>query len=181
MNDTYGPTHIRAVASSRNRLNLGLQVFALRRQVRSSFPHRATARWGPRIVSAFNSLSRLPRHSPKSQLLRRSALVRRMSCGHRKHRSCFRTHEFPPPSVKRTRTGRTPAGPTHFRISHAPSFKKAAASPRIKISGRQERRPLRRITNNSREFGVGAARCAGPTRMAWFYFGGAGSSVNPTR
>ena len=35
-------------ASSREPLNLGLQVFALRRWLGSSFPHRATARWGPR-------------------------------------------------------------------------------------------------------------------------------------
>ncbi len=34
--------------SSRNRRWFALQVFGLTRQVRSSFPHRATARWGPR-------------------------------------------------------------------------------------------------------------------------------------
>ena len=38
----YGPD-----TSSREPLNLGLQVFALRRWLGSSFPHRATARWGP--------------------------------------------------------------------------------------------------------------------------------------
>ena len=39
-------------ASSREPLNLGLQVFALRRWLGSSFPHRTTARWGPQLRAA---------------------------------------------------------------------------------------------------------------------------------
>ena len=41
-----------SAASSREPLNLGLQVFALRRWLGSSFPHRATARWGPHLRAA---------------------------------------------------------------------------------------------------------------------------------
>ena len=36
----------------------------------------------------------------------------------------------------------SPGGPTNHRISHAPSFKKVAAPPRIIFAGRLERRPL---------------------------------------
>ena len=124
--------------SSRNRLNLGLQVFALRRTVRSSFPHRATARWGPRIVSASNPLSRsplYPRGVMSSFMPRWLGVCRAVfenivsvsvRAGHpagpcsnsrkiivkrRTGRRPRRPADFPAYHVHRTRTGRTLAGP----------------------------------------------------------------------
>ena len=112
VNDTYGTIHIRAGASSRNRLNLGLQVFALRRQVRSSFPHRATARWGPRIVSAPNPLTRLPLcpRGVMSSFARAGAALIVPSVG---ARDPLGPHAAPSNSLC---TGRTPGRPV-YRLS----------------------------------------------------------------
>ena len=93
--------------SSRNRRWLGLQVFALTRTVRSSSPHAATAARGPL--------------SPGLHLLKTTTQGPRPLCG--EPRGNARTESAAFRTSHPVRAGH-PAGPTHYRISRAPSIKR---------------------------------------------------------
>ena len=147
--------------SSRNRRWLGLQVFALTRTVRSSFPHAATAARGPLpsglpLLKTTRGGLRAPIWTPPG-----SARTHPVRAGHLAGpRVDFRIF-----IVYRRRGGRPrPPVPVNLRTINQPcrgrlsrrpvssNFlnarrKKVAASPLILFSGRQERRPLRKRIN----------------------------------
>ncbi len=150
--------------SSRKPLNLGLQVFALRRRLRSSSPHRATARWEPcpPLDSPLNrpeGVATPPLDSP-GERPNENLYVQPPTSAHTPY------HRIPVSSNSRKlivlrRTGRIGApsgccsmGKGGANLASEPEHLQGEPSP----VPRRRRRPLRRLTGDLWKYDGPAAR-----------------------